>query len=764
MELPPYQIEGIKWLAGRRRGLLADDPGLGKAQPLDEPVLSESGWIPIGSLKTGDRIYGSNGALCTVTGVFPQGVKEVFKIYTSDGAHTLCCAEHLWSVYSRNDRKRRRKEPRVLSLREIMDSGIKEGTGHKWFLPLVSPIQHEDAEFVIHPYILGALLANGCLRTSTTFHAGEAQAKTLCRFLPSGSEGLRRFSEYSYHVVSCGGSHWGNMITRELKKLGLQGRRSYEKSIPIKYMNGSEQQRKHLLAGLMDNDGCIAANGMSAEYNTTSEALALDVVQLVLSLGGVASIKTRVPYYTYRGEKLSGRTDYRIRIKTAFNPFLVAYKAERYVPRTKYPCTRSIDKVEQVGLRECVCISVDAADQLYVTRDYILTHNTRQALIAATCVKAKTVLIVTKASLIYNTLDEIEKWSPWMAAGIGPGFPVAVTSYESYRRHASDYSAPDVLILDEVHALKNIEAQITTAIYGPHGIAHRSKHVWGLSGTPLRNNLSDMYTHYSVMADKKPGWPKSYSSWLSRFCITSKMVLPTRTVYKIVGSKNHEQFRDIVNTFMLQRKKGDYLMLPPISYDSIVIPLSARPSIDVSVDDITGDTLLRQEAHFATYRRESGMAKVPGFLAVLREKIFDSEDKFVIFAHHTEVIASLCAGLGDLSDGDYYVSITGSTPGTVRAEMSSKFQNDPRCRIMVASIQAACEGHTWTSASDVFILEPSWVPADNIQAASRCHRIGQKHPVFCYFIVGHGDKVDRLVTQALITKAKMLAVIDGGSK
>src|SRR5215212_2547891 len=70
----------------------------GRAQPLDAMVATPEGFRPIGSLRVGDLVIGSGGLPTPVLGVFPQGVKEVYRVTTQDGASTLACGEHLWTV------------------------------------------------------------------------------------------------------------------------------------------------------------------------------------------------------------------------------------------------------------------------------------------------------------------------------------------------------------------------------------------------------------------------------------------------------------------------------------------------------------------------------------------------------------------------------------------------------------------------------------------------------------------------------------------
>src|ERR671931_419612 len=91
----------------------------GRSQPYSSLVMTPSGFRPIGSLSVGDLVIGSDGFPTPVLGIYPQGRKQVFRVRTQDGASTLCCAEHLWAVTTRADR-RRGLPPRVVETQEML--------------------------------------------------------------------------------------------------------------------------------------------------------------------------------------------------------------------------------------------------------------------------------------------------------------------------------------------------------------------------------------------------------------------------------------------------------------------------------------------------------------------------------------------------------------------------------------------------------------------------------------------------------------------
>jgi SpoVK/Ycf46/Vps4 family AAA+-type ATPase len=135
--------------------------------------------------------------------------------------------------------------------------------------------------------------------------------------------------------------------------------------------------RLALLQGLMDSDGTVDQRG-GVVFSSTSRALADAVVLLVQSFGGVATVRERVPTYTYLGESRLGRLAYEVRISVdnSVPLFRLARKADRVVPRTKYFPIRLMTEITPDGREEARCLRVAATDHLYVSEQFIVTHNT----------------------------------------------------------------------------------------------------------------------------------------------------------------------------------------------------------------------------------------------------------------------------------------------------------------------------------------------------------------------------------------------------
>ncbi len=363
----------------------------GRAQPLNRRVLTPRGFRQIGSLEVGDLVVGSDGQPTPVLGVYPQGRKEVFRVRTQDGASTVCCGEHLWAVSTAADR-RRGQPRRVVETRE-MNGRLRSAHTHRYELPLVSePVELEPREVPMDPYALGLLLGDGCLTLSTTpsFSTADPELALALEIALDGIELVRR-GGYDYTSRNRAGSRGGviveDPVTGMLRNLGLGGTRSATKFVPEDYLYNSPEVRLGVLQGLLDTDGgsvTQARRTCRIRYSTISPRLRDDVLFLVRSLGGVGYTRTRAaagrPPGRAGGRPVGYRSDayvLDIRLPQGIPPFRLTRKAGTYAAfgGGGRPM-RFIDSIEPEGDEESVCIQVGAGDSLYVTDDFLVTHNT----------------------------------------------------------------------------------------------------------------------------------------------------------------------------------------------------------------------------------------------------------------------------------------------------------------------------------------------------------------------------------------------------
>jgi phosphate starvation-inducible PhoH-like protein len=360
----------------------------GRAQPLTSKVLTPTGFQPIGSLRVGDSVIGSDGQPTRVEGVYPQGQREVYRVTFTDGASTRCCGEHLWTVYTRED-IRRQRGPRVLQTRQMIGR-LRCACYHRYELPLLSqPVEFPRQEVPLDPYALGLLLGDGCMTGKTTPSFATADTELVGALQGSLENVTVRHKDGVDYVLNSPGRPRGpivNPVTRVLRTLGLWGTRSSTKFVPDCYFFNAAEVRLAVLQGLLDTDGGPATQQgrtCRVQYTTTSELLRDDVLFLVRSLGGVATCRTRTAAGRRPGCANGRDVPYRsdayvldIRLPAAVQPFRLRRKAERYEEAGWGRPMRYVHRIEPDGAEETVCIRVSAEDSLYVTDDFILTHNT----------------------------------------------------------------------------------------------------------------------------------------------------------------------------------------------------------------------------------------------------------------------------------------------------------------------------------------------------------------------------------------------------
>jgi phosphate starvation-inducible PhoH-like protein len=362
----------------------------GRAQPVDTRVMTPTGWRRFGDLQVGDLVIGSDGMPTPVLGVYPQGVRPVYRVSAQDGASTLACAEHLWTVRTKDDRRRGRW--RTLRTDEMIGS-LRSLHAHRYELPVVAPVEMIEREVPMHPYALGLLLGDGCLTTSTTpsFTTSDPElADALGRCLAALGVEVAPRSGYDYVLrrpgVGPGGVITANPVTAVLRRLGLAGTTSATTFVPDVYLRNAAWVRYAVLQGLLDSDGGpVAQRGRSCriQYTTCSPRLRDDVLFLVRSLGGVAYCRTRPAAGRAPGRSAGRAVPHRhdshvldIRLPEGMIPFGLQRKGARFDASGGGRPQRYIHSIEPEGAAETMCIQVAAADSLYVTDDLLLTHNT----------------------------------------------------------------------------------------------------------------------------------------------------------------------------------------------------------------------------------------------------------------------------------------------------------------------------------------------------------------------------------------------------
>lgn len=370
--------------------LYGGSAGGGKMSPLDSCVYTPFGAIRMGDVKIGTQVSNPDGTIAKVIAIYPQGVKEVYSVTFDDGSSCEVGLEHLWLV--REARVRRfRKKPiseklprwRLATTEELM----KHIKRKHILIPLTQKVEftitsrNSENKWPIEPYFLGCLLGDGYIGNSIV--------------ITSADEEIIKKISFSYNSVyqkpnnKAKSYAYSETIGKKLDKLGLRHKRSWEKHIPSAYKIAPVAIREALLQGLMDTDGYIDKRGHPS-YTTTSKQLAEDVRWLVLSLGYKANITSKTPTYNHKGERKTGRLAYTVWIKPTTKEeaellFSLKRKRRRCMPFNNSAGERGRRIVSIVFSRkaECQCIKVNHPNGLYLTDDFIVTHNSEVLLITA---------------------------------------------------------------------------------------------------------------------------------------------------------------------------------------------------------------------------------------------------------------------------------------------------------------------------------------------------------------------------------------------
>ena len=366
-----FQAEIVANAYLRPRNIAIVDTGLGKGLEVGTGVLRPDGtWTPVQDLAVGDLVIGGDGHPVMVEGVFDRGVQPGYRVTTDDGVSINVDADHLWTVATDLDISRGIPW-RTLDTRTLAESVDAPGR-KRWRIPVTAHHGGGGSLLPIDPYVLGVLLGDGhiCGGQVGFVSVDEDIVSMVKERLPDGVEmrvDLFQSKPTRYRLV--GSTFRQNPMLEAVRALGLHGCRSWEKFVPEVYLRSSEEDRRALLAGLMDTDGWV---GSAQQFTSTSERLAQDVAYLARSLGGVARVTTK---------QTSHRTAYNVSVRLDRCPFWMERKVDRWEQKPRLGVTRKIATIEPiVGGIHSVCIKVASEDGLFVTEGFVVTHNTHLAL------------------------------------------------------------------------------------------------------------------------------------------------------------------------------------------------------------------------------------------------------------------------------------------------------------------------------------------------------------------------------------------------
>lgn len=335
-------------------------------QPLWSKVLTPRGFVPMGSLEVGMDICGTQGTVQKVVGVFPKGEKPLVEVAFEGGKKVFCCEDHLWEVTTSYGAQK------ILTTREMAkDFKSEDGDGnirYRYYTPRTHVDFNSSAQLALPPYLVGVLLGDGSLTDSGSVELSLGIKKQhiiekIEKLLPKGLTMLVSSvpEKHSVRVKINGRTPDGKSIRDFLEQIGLRNTDSWTKKIPDAYLFASLGDRARLLHGLIDTDGHVNARGRF-EFSTVSDALADNFAFLTSSLG----------YSVYRT------------LHTREND-VGAYSSSPIHRFIELKGNKYGDKIVDIRLtgrtEEMRCIKVSNLDNLYITDDFVVTHNTTTATI-----------------------------------------------------------------------------------------------------------------------------------------------------------------------------------------------------------------------------------------------------------------------------------------------------------------------------------------------------------------------------------------------
>jgi SNF2 family DNA or RNA helicase len=383
-------------------------------------------------------------------------------------------------------------------------------------------------------------------------------------------------------------------------------------------------------------------------------------------------------------------------------------------------------------------------------------------------------LVVMPASLIHNWIYEFKRVSPelkvYAHTGVGRSLTPAVfkrnhiilTTYGTLRNDIvflENYSF-GYIILDESQNIKNPASKTAMATFRLQA-AHRV----ALTGTPVENSLTDLWSQMNFLNPGVLGSSGDFNTYFANL---------------LSNNPKHpagEELLNMIRPFLLRRTKEEVATeLPPLTETVSYCTMDAeqqrlydaekskiRNHILTGVEDgsIAKSSVmvlraLMQLRQIANHPRlvdpssEVGSGKFDEITEKL-ETILSEHHKVLIFSSfvkHLKLLEDWCN-----NKGIRYALLTGST--TKREKVVSSFKKDKGINLFLISLKAGGVGLNLAEAGYVFILDPWWNPAAEMQALSRAHRIGQDKNVFVYRFITEGTIEEKIMQ--LQEKKKKLA-------
>lgn len=826
LQLRPYQRRGVSFLRQitplREGGILAADMGLGKAEPDATPVpVPAGGTKRLGDLVPGDFVFGADGRPTRVESVHRQGRCEAYKLRFSDGATATCNIEHLWHV-----RRRGSDQYETLPLGAFIDTLCEVRESPLEFMPqgVVQFDSRPETDTPIDPYLIGLLLGGADLQheNPVLVDPPEDVRRRLWAKLPPGvlAAKVRGGSPTAWTL----GSVWNDtcFIDGLRDALHILGTTPETKFIPDAYLFASPEIRLTLLQGIADMASEVTPDGRGILIETSALQLSRDVTRLVRSLGGSATWQaTGASSPARRRQAAEYDADQTYQVEIRMPAALCPVSAERHLAKWAAvqvdPAPRTLKSVEHVGTTWMTCIRVEAPDGLYLTNDFIVTHNTTTALQAQYLDG-----FLERPGIVCGPKPAKNAWcgersDPWRFFGLRIGSlvgrknidPAELETHKWWFCHYDILVAwqpwlfamlqPACVIFDESHLLMHGKAERSKSALQVSMIGSVDRRIL-LTGTPIPNNRLELWSQLACAQPRQ--WGSSKHTFGVRYCAGERKAEEEGGNWDYKGESNTMELQArLAGTFLrytrnevageLPELKRHVIAAQELDAELMAEYHEARRDVvsylrrkgtlaDKSTSITIGGTQVKLTKNDFTPGAVrlvclssmigvlSRMKKAPALAATVQ--ILQDHDKLVIFTWRIDTAKWLYKRLRDMaSEGpiagkqvEIFGPVSGKMPQEERQRLAYAFA-DARHSVYVATRgSAGIAINELAAASAALFVDLYWNTASLTQAESRVHRDGNPHAcVDIYYLVAR-DTIDAMMLDKLEEKASTMANLAGG--
>ena len=514
------QNEAVDFMISRPYCINACQTGLGKGQPIDTIIPTTKGDKLFGDLQIGDYIFSNDGKPTKVIGIYPKGFMDIYRVSFADKSYLDVSIDHLWTILFKDRKQNIIKDVDTKFLIDYFkDKRIIKNRRSELYIPLTQPIDINLYEPKCDLYVLGSLLADGCLINKYQFNYTKYEYSVVEEFRKRCFTNNKRKGNHY-----CIPKSKNKLLFNAIEYYGLLNLKSAEKFIPEELFYTSIENRVLLLQGLMDGDGSITHTSRTLGphqylYATTSKQLANDILRLITSLGGYGHINIINDKKYHPNKYLDDYFLYYIQYKlpSFINPFLKskwgAYKEVCSIKDINF--CRQIKSVEKLDMqKEIRCIRVEAENSLYIADNkyHIVTHNTYLSLTAlmhllvANKDMVGIVCVPPKALKVFR--KELEEKLKIQYSEISTQNNINKNSRVILISHTKladcvpmlneflKIKRPLAMILDEAHKIAAENNQLTKTVIA---IRPFLKYCWFLTATPCGNDIWGLYNLVSII-------------------------------------------------------------------------------------------------------------------------------------------------------------------------------------------------------------------------------------------------------------------------